>query len=113
MLAVLLQTSGGTASGWVAAVLQATDVVGALLGLFIAYQAYRGYRRNQSRPMLFISLGFILVLGVPFTLFIVFLVVQTVPQTGFAALIQVSEIVGLTCIIYALHMQPDSNRPPA
>ncbi|WP_049902296.1 DUF7521 family protein [Halococcus agarilyticus] len=110
MLSAVLQTAGGATSGWVGTVLQASDVVGALLGLFIAYQAFRGYRRNRSRPMLFISLGFVLVLGVPFTLFVVFLLVRTVPRTGLAALIQVSEITGLSCIVYALHMQPDSDR---
>lgn len=29
------------------------------LGFFIAYQAYRGYRRHQSRTMLYISGGFV------------------------------------------------------
>ncbi|MEF8855701.1 MAG: hypothetical protein V5A24_09460, partial [Haloarculaceae archaeon] len=46
-------------------------LLAAILGLFIAYQAYRGYRRNDSRPMLFISLGFVLALGVPFSLLLV------------------------------------------
>ncbi|MCW8173191.1 hypothetical protein D8S78_19205 [Natrialba swarupiae] len=37
----------------------------------IAYIAYRGYRRNESRPMLYLSTGFVLVLGVPFVFFVV------------------------------------------
>ena len=110
MLSVLLQTSGGAPSGWVGAVLQASDAVGGLVGLFIAYQAYRGYRRNRSRPMLFISLGFVLVLGVPFALLLVFLVVPSNLQLGLAAITQVSEIVGLGCIVYALRVQPESGR---
>ena len=36
-------------------------VVGCILlvtsGGFVAYQAYRGYRRNDSRPMLFLAAG--------------------------------------------------------
>lgn len=29
-----------------------------VLGFLIAYQAYRGYRRSLSRPMLFVAIGF-------------------------------------------------------
>lgn len=31
------------------------------LGLFIAYQAYRGYARNGSEPMLYLAIGFALI----------------------------------------------------
>jgi len=29
------------------------------LGLLIAYQGFRGYRRNRSEPMLFVAVGFV------------------------------------------------------
>lgn len=29
-----------------------------LIGLFISYQAYRGYVRNGSEPMLYLAIGF-------------------------------------------------------
>lgn len=32
-----------------------------VLGFLIAYQAYRGYRRNNSRPMLYVAIGFVFV----------------------------------------------------
>lgn len=32
-----------------------------LLGFLIAYQAYRGYRRNNSQPMLYVAIGFVLI----------------------------------------------------
>ena len=32
-----------------------------VLGFLIAYQAYRGYRRNDSRPMLYVAIGFVLI----------------------------------------------------
>lgn len=32
-----------------------------LVGLFISYQAYRGYRRNQSPAMLYLGVGFALI----------------------------------------------------
>lgn len=41
--------------------LVAAKVVTMLIGLLIALQAYRGYRRNASRPMLFLAIGFSLI----------------------------------------------------
>ncbi|MFC4360515.1 hypothetical protein ACFO0N_21420 [Halobium salinum] len=42
-------------------VLVAGNLLAIALGYFIAYQSYRGYRRNDSSTMLFISIGFLLV----------------------------------------------------
>lgn len=33
-------------------------IITMILGFLIAYQAYRGYRRNHSQPMLFVAIGF-------------------------------------------------------
>jgi len=33
-------------------------VVALVLGAFIVYLAYRGYRRNASKPLLYVALGF-------------------------------------------------------
>jgi len=82
------------------------EFVGAVLGLFIAYQAYRGYRRNESRPMLFMSLGFVLVVGVPVALTVPFLLIPAIPQTAYQFVVQTAEIAGLVCIIYALRVDP-------
>lgn len=89
---------------WVVAFVQATDVLSALLGLFIAYQAYRGYRRNESRPMLFISVGFVLVLAVPFLLLLLHLVIPPLTETVTAVLTQLSQVSGLVAIVCALWM---------
>ncbi|WP_276273867.1 DUF7521 family protein [Haloarcula litorea] len=103
-LDALLQAAGRP-SGTVRAALQAYELVGALLGLFIAYLAYRGYRRNDSRPMLFLAIGFTLVLGLPLVIVPVYLLLpisggQAVLQAG----IQTLEIAGLLCIVYALRV---------
>lgn len=82
------------------------EMVGAALGLFIAYQAYRGYRRNDSRPMLYISLGFILIFGLPSLLVGVVLLLPTISQPTLQVVIQTFEIAGLLGIIYALWMNP-------
>ena len=86
--------------------LQVAELFGALLGLFVAYQAYRGYRRNDSRPMLFIAVGFAVIMGVPALLFVPALFVPGVPLLGVQGVVQAFEIVGLLCIIYALRMEP-------
>ena len=100
--AFVLQT-GGQPSGIVQSGLLAYELVGAALGVFIAYLAYRGYRRNQSRPMLFVSLGFALALGVPLVLTLVYL---ALPVSGGRVAVQVItqtfEVAGLLCIIYGL-----------
>lgn len=31
------------------------------LGFVVAYQAYRGYRRNDSRSMLYVAIGFVFI----------------------------------------------------
>lgn len=42
-------------------VLVAAKLVTMSLGLLISYQAYRGYRRNDSTPMLHIAVGFLFI----------------------------------------------------
>lgn len=86
--------------------LQAYEMVGAALGLFIAYLAYRGYRRNDSRPMLYLAVGFGIILGLPIPVVAVSLLFPTIPGPVSQALVQTLEIVGLLCIIHALRMEP-------
>lgn len=89
---------------WVLMFQQATQILSVLIGMFIAYQAFRGYQRNESRPMLFIALGFILVLAVPFAIFVLYGVVPGIPVTAIIVASQVSQVAGLVAILYALWM---------
>lgn len=99
---VVLQT-GGQPSSLLRTGLLAYELVGALLGVFIAYLAYRGYRRNRSRPMLFVSLGFALALGVPLALTLVYLALPGAKNRVAMQLIaQTFEVAGLLCIVYGL-----------
>ncbi|MDZ5812909.1 hypothetical protein U4E84_16335 [Halorubrum sp. AD140] len=99
---VVLQ-SNGYPSGVVQTGLLAYELLGAVLGVFIAYLAYRGYRRNRSRPMLFVSAGFALALGMPLAVTVAYV---ALPVTGgrvaVQAVTQTFEIAGLLCIIYGL-----------
>jgi hypothetical protein len=76
--------------------------VTAAVGLFVAYQAYRGYRRNDSRPMLFLGLGIFLVTVVPFLVTTVLGGVSGVSDAVVLLSWTVFEIVGLGSILYAL-----------
>lgn len=105
MVGPLLLQASDQPSDVVALALQGYELVGAVLGVVIAYLAYRGYRRNDSRPMLFVSLGFALALGVPLVLTLLYL---ALPVNGFGVeaqiAIQTIEIAGLLSIIYGLRM---------
>ncbi|ACV46774.1 MULTISPECIES: DUF7521 family protein [Halomicrobium] len=92
--------------GTVGLLLQGYELVGAALGLFIAYLAFRGYRRNDSRPMLFFAIGFGIILGLPLPVVALSLVFPWLSGPGGQAIIQTFELVGLVCIIYALRMDP-------
>lgn len=35
-----------------------TKIIALFLGAFIVYLAYRGYRRNATKPLLYVALGF-------------------------------------------------------
>ena len=89
---------------WAVTVLQVANILASLIGLTIAYLAFRGYRRNQSRPMLFIAIGFLLVLGVPFVLLPVYLLISAFTATIFAFVATGSQLAGLLSILYAIWM---------
>lgn len=76
--------------------------VTAVVGAFVAYQAYRGYQRNESRPMLYLAGGIVFITIVPFivTYSIGLLATTTDAQTLLA--ITVSTLVGVIAILYAL-----------
>lgn len=64
------------------------------------------YRRNDSRPMLFIALGFTLTVGLPFVMAVPTLLLSAYPDaaTALVLLSDISTVAGLGCILYALRM---------
>lgn len=85
-----------------------------ILGLAVGYIAFRGYRRNQSLPMLFVATGFLLAFWTPVLLLGGFVVAGEIGQfapgmritvnTAFGIAGEVSKIIGLLCILYGLRM---------
>lgn len=94
-------------------ILLVSGVLAAMFGLLIGYQAYRGYRRNRSRPMLYIASGIVLLTVVPFVGSM--LLASIGGQDPFVTLLlqRLLEFAGLGCITYALygdHSQDRSQR---
>jgi hypothetical protein len=81
-----------------------SELLSVALGLTISYLAYLGYRRNQSRPMLFIALGFVLILGIPGASLVILRFGFGVPIPIVNSVAQVSELAGLVAILYGLWM---------
>jgi hypothetical protein len=80
-------------------VLVASDYVTIALALAIAYVAFRGYDRNDSRPMLFIAVGFVLAFGGPGLVFLLSLVAP-IPSLVTGGVTQAVEILGMFTILY-------------
>jgi hypothetical protein len=96
------------------------SLVNAVLRVVITYIAFQGYRRNSSRPMLFVAVGFFLVFLIPFFLSAgaalgAFLIITTGRFSGFAPIIAqvttaaaslsgVSQVFGFLSILYGLRM---------
>lgn len=90
------------------------DVAAATLGLAVGYVAYRGYRRNESLPMLCIAAGFLLTFWAPVALDITLgglkatLTFGPTVRAAFPAGVELAarivEVVGLLVILYGLAM---------
>lgn len=83
-----------------------------VLGLVLGYQAYRGFRRNDSRPMQYLSVGLILLTAVAYTLaFAGTLLLREgyVPlefQRPLTLVVRLIQFVGLGLITYSLYRRP-------
>ena len=81
---------------------QVSEAIPMIFGLAISYLAYTAYRQNRSRPMLYIAVGFILVLFVQAPLALLFLYVLELPTPVLNSLLQIPEFAGLGRILYGL-----------
>lgn len=72
------------------------------IGLFVAIQAFRGYRRHESYPMLYLALGVVLLTFVPFFLEVSLYVGTTMVAAGIGLARAGTELLGLAAILYSL-----------
>ncbi|ELY86300.1 DUF7521 family protein [Natrinema altunense] len=75
----------------------------ALVGTIIAYQAYRGYRRNDASSMLYLAIGLLLLTLCPFLVNVVMTTFVSADQIVIALLENVSRLLGLGAITYSLY----------
>lgn len=82
-----------------------------LVGLFIAFLAYRGLRRYQSKQMYLLSTGMILLFGAAYALSLLgSLLIQfrvlSLPQQDFYRLaVRTLQFLGLVLIAYSLYIR--------
>ena len=74
----------------------------AAAGVFVAYQAYRGYQRNESRPMLSLACGIVLLTVVPAGVNYGLSSLTAVTEAAVLGAITVSHLMGVVAILYAL-----------
>lgn len=93
-------------------VLLALTLAALVLGLIIVFQAYRGYRRHDSEPMLYLATGLFLLTVVPFVISVAFTSIASAFEFGPLAFTyglpivsRLVELVGLGCIVYSLYVQ--------
>jgi len=79
-----------------------TKLIALVLGAFIVYLAYMGYRRNSSRPLLYAACGFALITVGTITEGVLYVVAGTelLAATGIGTVIT---IFGFVAIIYSIY----------
>ncbi len=79
-----------------------TKIIALLLGAYIVYLAYRGYRRNASKPRLYVALGFGLITLGTLLEGVLFVIVQSDILTATATGTVVTAI-GFLVMIYSIY----------
>lgn len=94
----LLLSAAGADTGLIAVFAAATAITGA----FVASLAYRGYRRNESRPMLYLAAGIILLTTVPVGMNYALAAMTVATDAVILLGITLSHLAGVAAILYAL-----------
>jgi len=84
---------------WVVTVIK---LVALVLGVFIVYLAYKGYRRNSSKPLLYVALGFALITAGTMVEGILYVIIgQELLVALFVSTI--ITVIGFLAIIYSIY----------
>ncbi len=79
-----------------------TKVVALILGAFIVYLAYKGYKRNSSKPLLYVALGFALITAGTIAEGILYVLLGSELLSAIAAGTAVV-VLGFVVIIYSIY----------
>jgi len=84
---------------WVVTVIK---LVALVMGVFIVYLAYKGYRRNNSKPLLYVALGFALITAGTMVEGILYVIIgQELLVALFVS--TVITVIGFLAIIYSIY----------
>lgn len=84
----------------------AAKVVALFLGAFIVYLAYRGYRRNRSRPLLYVAVGFALITAGTIAEGVLYVMLGSALLAAIAAGTTVT-VLGFITILYSIYAVRD------
>jgi len=79
-----------------------TKIVALILGGFIVYLAYKGYKRNSSKPLLYVALGFALITAGTIAEGILYVLLGSELLSAIAAGTAVV-VLGFVVIIYSIY----------
>ncbi len=79
-----------------------TKFVALILGAFIVYLAYKGYKRNSSKPLLYVALGFALITAGTIVEGILYVVLGSELLSAIATGTTVM-VLGFVAIIYSIY----------
>ena len=79
-----------------------TKAVALILGAFIVYLAYKGYKRNSSKPLLYVAVGFALITAGTVTEGILYVMLGSELLSAIAAGTAVM-VLGFVVIIYSIY----------
>lgn len=100
MTGILLQLSDAFTSA--GGLIFAFAAVTAVAGLFVAYQAFRGYRRNGSRPMLYLAVGIVLLTAVPVGVNSALTALTAATDAEIVLAVTAAHLAGVLSILYSL-----------
>jgi hypothetical protein len=84
---------------WTASIMR---LIALFLGAFIVYLAYRGYRRNTSKPLLYVALGFAFITAGTLLEGLMFVVLGSDILTAIA-IGGVLTVIGFAAILYSIY----------
>jgi len=83
-----------------------TKVAALLLGAFIVYLAYKGYRRNRSRPLLYVAIGFALITAGTIAEGLLYVILGSALLVAITAGTAVT-VLGFAAILYSIYAAKD------
>jgi hypothetical protein len=84
---------------WVVTVIK---LVALVLGTFIVYLAYKGYRRNTSKPLLYVALGFALITAATVVEGILYVIIGSDLLVALF-ISSIITVIGFVAIIYSVY----------